>query len=49
MKDITLLREELDTGKVTSEELFNQSNSKAHKYQEEFNSFVTIIDNYSKE
>ena len=49
MKDITLLREELDTGKVTSEELFKESNLKAHKYQEEFNSFVTIIDEYKKE
>ena len=49
MKDITLLREELDTGKITSEELFKESNSKAHNYQEEFNSFVTIIDEYQKE
>ncbi len=49
MKDITLLRKELDEGKVTSEELFNESNTKAHKYQEEYNSFVTIIDEYKKE
>ena len=49
MKDITLLREELDTNKITSEELFDKANSKAHKYQDEFNSFVTIIDEYKKE
>ena len=34
MKMITDLRNDLDTGKVTSEELFNESVSKAHKYQD---------------
>ncbi len=44
MKTILDLRSDLDSGKVTSLELFNESNLKAHKYQEKFNSFVTIID-----
>ena len=44
---ITDLRKELDDKKVTSEELFTIANSKAHKYQDEFNSFVTIIDEYN--
>ncbi|MBE6139260.1 MAG: Asp-tRNA(Asn)/Glu-tRNA(Gln) amidotransferase subunit GatA [Firmicutes bacterium] len=48
MKTIMDLRNDLDTSKITSEELFNESNIKAHKYQEEYNSFVTIIDEYSK-
>lgn len=46
MKMITDLRNDLDTGKVTSEELFNESVSKAHKYQDKFNSFVTILDTF---
>ena len=49
MKNILDLRKELDESKVTSEELFKESNLKAHKYQEKFNSFVTIIDEYKKE
>ena len=40
------LRNELDDGKVTSEELFNEANTLAHSYQEEINPFVTIIDKY---
>lgn len=40
------LRKELDTGKVTSEELFEKSVSLAKKYQEEYNPFVTILDKY---
>ena len=47
MRMITDLRKDLDDKKITSEELFNESNSKAHKYQDEFNSFVTIIDEYN--
>jgi aspartyl-tRNA(Asn)/glutamyl-tRNA(Gln) amidotransferase subunit A len=43
------LRNDLDSNIVTSEELFNQANSKAQKYQEQFNSFVTIVDDYKKE
>ena len=46
MKMITDLRNDLDTGKVTSEELFNEAVSKAHKYQDKFNSFVTILDTF---
>ena len=49
MKTIIDLRNDLDSNVVTSEELFNEANSKAHKYQEEFNSFVTIIDEYKRE
>ena len=48
MKTILDLRKELDESKVTSEELFKESTDKAHKYQEKYNSFVTIIDEYSK-
>ncbi len=43
---ISDLRKELDSGKVTSEELFNEANTLAHSYQEEINPFVTIIDEY---
>jgi len=49
MKTIIDLRKDLDESKVTSEDLFKEANEKAHKYQEEYNSFVTIIDEYSKE
>jgi len=49
MKTIMDLRNDLDNSKVTSEELFKEANLKAHKYQEEYNSFVTIIDEYKKE
>ncbi len=44
MKTIMYLRKDLDEKKVTSDELFNDAIDKAHKYQEEFNSFVTIMD-----
>lgn len=44
MKTILDLRKDLDDKKVTSDELFNEANTKAHKYQDEFNPFVTIID-----
>ena len=49
MKTIIDLRNDLDNSLVTSEELFNESISKAHKYQHEYNSFVTIIDKYKNE
>ncbi len=49
MKTILDLRCDLDNSKVTSLELFNEANLKAHKYQDEYNSFVTIIDEYKKE
>ena len=49
MKTIMDYRNDLDNSIITSEELFNEANNKAHKYQEQFNSFVTIIDEYKKE
>ena len=49
MKTIMDYRIALDEASVTSEELFKKANEKAYKYQEEFNSFVTIIDEYKKE
>lgn len=49
MKTIVDLRNDLDNSIITSEELFKQSNEKAHKYQDKFNSFVTIIDEYKCE
>ena len=48
MSSILDLREKLDNGSVTSEELFNSSVDMANKYQDEYNSFVTIMDNYEK-
>ena len=46
MNSILELREKLDNGSVTSDELFNNSVEMAKKYQDKYNSFVTIIDNY---
>ena len=46
MDSIVKLREKLDNGNVTSEELFNNSVEMAKKYQNEYNSFVTILDSY---
>ena len=48
-KTIEDLRKEMDDAKVTSEELFHEANTLAHNYQKEYNSFVTIIDDYKKE
>lgn len=48
MNSILELREKLDNGDVTSLDLFNDSVDMAKKYQDEYNSFVTIIDNYEK-
>jgi len=48
MNSILELREKLDNGNVTSEELFNNSVDMAKKYQDEYNSFVTIMNNYEK-
>lgn len=47
MKTIEELRKDLDSKLITSEELFKDSNEKAHKYQDKFNSFVTILDDYN--
>jgi aspartyl-tRNA(Asn)/glutamyl-tRNA(Gln) amidotransferase subunit A len=47
---ISDLRNKLDNNEVTKEELFNEANLLAHKYQSDINSFVTIIDKFkSKE
>lgn len=43
-KSITELRSELDSGKVSVEELFSSANRLAHYFQEDYNSFVTILD-----
>ena len=43
-KSIVGLREELDSSKTTPEELFEKANKLAHEFQDEYNSFVTIID-----
>lgn len=43
-KSITELKEALDKGETTKEELFDKANRLAHYFQEEYNSFVTIID-----
>ena len=48
MDSILELREKLDSGKVTCEELFNNSVDMAKKYQEDYNSFVTIMENCEK-
>ena len=49
MKSILDYRKELDESKVTSEQLFNESIEKSKKYQDKFNVFVTITDEYKKE
>jgi len=49
MKTIMDLRKDLDSKSVTSEELFESSVKLAHKYQEDYNSFVTILDEYKCE
>lgn len=38
------IRKELDSGNITSDDLFLDAVSKAHKYQDEYNCFVTIMD-----
>ena len=38
------MRKELDNKSVTSSDLFNEARDKALKYQDEYNSFVTIMD-----
>lgn len=43
-KTILELRKELDEGTITKEEIFSHANTLAHYFQEEYNSFVTIID-----
>ena len=43
---ISDLRENLDNGSITSEELFREAVSLANKYQEPYNCFVTICDKF---
>lgn len=38
------IRNNLDNGKISSGELFEEARNKAIKYQDEYNSFVTILD-----
>lgn len=47
MKTILDLRKDIDDEKITSEALFKESVNKAHKYQDRFNSFVTILDEHN--
>ena len=46
--DILELRNNLDSGKVTSRELFDESVALAKKSMEEYNPFVTIMDDYEE-
>lgn len=46
-KSISEMKEMLDEGKITGEELFKESRDKAIKYQDEYNSFVSIMDEYT--
>ena len=43
------IRKELNNGNISSDELFNEAIDKAKKYQDEYNSFVTIIDKKEEE
>ena len=45
-KNIKELREIIDSKKKTPEEIFNSVVEEAHKYQDEYNSFVTILDKF---
>ena len=42
------LRDKLDSGKVSSEELFNECVKEAKASQKDYNPFVTIMDKYEK-
>lgn len=48
-KCIDDMRKELDKNLVTSQELFEEARRKAYKYQDEYNSFVTIMDKKEEE
>ena len=43
---IEKLREKIDQENVKPEEIFESINTLCHKYQDEYNSFVTIIDKF---
>ena len=44
--DILTTRKKLDANEVTKESLFEEAREKAKNYQDEYNSFVTILDSY---
>lgn len=46
--NIKEIREELDNGKSTVKDVFLYSVNRARKYQDEYNSFVTILDDYEE-
>ena len=48
-KTIEEIKEALDSKEVTSEELVDEAIKKANEYQEKYNSFVTITEDYAKE
>lgn len=48
-KSIDEIRKALDNHEVTSDELFEEGIAKAKKYQEEYNSFVTILEQKEEE
>ena len=45
---ISNLREKLDKNIVNSKDLFNEAVKKAHKYQNDYNCFVTIMDEFEQ-
>ena len=47
-KTIEEIKEALNSKEVTSEELVNEAIEKANEYQEKYNSFVTITEDYAK-
>ena len=48
-KTIEEIKKALDSKEVTSEELVDEAIKKANEYQEKYNSFVTITEDYAKE
>ena len=42
------IRYELDNGNISSQELFDEAVNKANKYQDEYNSFVTIMNSWEE-
>ena len=48
MDGILELREKLDNGSISTDELFSNSIDMAKKSQDKYNSFVTIMENYEK-
>lgn len=45
-KNISELKKQLENNEVTKEELFTSANKLAHYFQDDYNSFVTILDEY---